>query len=337
MERAADWEQKTLINELTQGKELAKQLRSQLNASSSLETRQFLLEKLLSSYERSLSMLNWSALAAEQKPSIRVLEVPLSIVDSCSSRGNASNKDLKEPKKRKAQQQQTELVRLISGAGREGPFDDGYIWRKYGQKDILGTKFPRGYFRCTHRHSQGCLAVKHVQRTEEDPTIFHATYRGRHTCVQSSRQAATSVPAPVTATSKQAKDHLDPKLEIEAIEDMDLDTSKEHIFPSFSFTEIGKENEGYSFFPDSMMENNFLDTNSTSFVSPATSESNYFSLSPCRSNILGMGDNVHTLASDLTDIISTPTSVTNSPNWNLDFSDMDFASNFPFDNPEFFA
>jgi hypothetical protein len=24
-----------------------------------------------------------------------------------------------------------------------GPLDDGFSWRKYGQKDILGAKYPR--------------------------------------------------------------------------------------------------------------------------------------------------------------------------------------------------
>lgn len=27
--------------------------------------------------------------------------------------------------------------------GLEGPLDDGFSWRKYGQKDILGAKHPR--------------------------------------------------------------------------------------------------------------------------------------------------------------------------------------------------
>uniref|UniRef100_A0A7N2MN53 WRKY domain-containing protein n=1 Tax=Quercus lobata TaxID=97700 RepID=A0A7N2MN53_QUELO len=40
----------------------------------------------------------------------------------------------------------------------------------------------RGYYRCTHRRVQGCLATKQVQRSDEDPTVFKITYRGRHTC-----------------------------------------------------------------------------------------------------------------------------------------------------------
>ncbi|KAK1582425.1 hypothetical protein Q3G72_014824 [Acer saccharum] len=36
----------------------------------------------------------------------------------------------------------TEQVKVCSGTRLEGPLDDGYCWRKYGQKDILGANFP---------------------------------------------------------------------------------------------------------------------------------------------------------------------------------------------------
>jgi len=29
------------------------------------------------------------------------------------------------------------------------PYEDGYEWRKYGEKKINGTSFTRSYFRCT--------------------------------------------------------------------------------------------------------------------------------------------------------------------------------------------
>ncbi|TXG57512.1 hypothetical protein EZV62_015341 [Acer yangbiense] len=60
--------------------------------------------------------------------------------------------------------------------------DDGHAWRKYGQKDIQNAKYPRNYFRCTHKHDQGCLATKQVQRIQEDPPLYRTTYSGRHTC-----------------------------------------------------------------------------------------------------------------------------------------------------------
>ncbi|WOL01879.1 putative WRKY transcription factor 70 [Canna indica] len=60
--------------------------------------------------------------------------------------------------------------------------DDGYTWRKYGQKDIQSAKYPRSYFRCTNKHDQGCMAIRQVQVSEEDPTSYVITYLGEHTC-----------------------------------------------------------------------------------------------------------------------------------------------------------
>ncbi|KVI09991.1 WRKY transcription factor 55-like [Cynara cardunculus var. scolymus] len=76
----------------------------------------------------------------------------------------------------------------------EVPPEDGYTWRKYGQKEILGSKFPRGYFRCTHQKLYNCPAKKQVQRLDNDPYTFEVTYRGEHTCIMSS--TAPSMPPP---------------------------------------------------------------------------------------------------------------------------------------------
>ncbi|PWA65019.1 DNA-binding WRKY [Artemisia annua] len=76
----------------------------------------------------------------------------------------------------------------------EVPTDDGYTWRKYGQKEILGSKFPRGYYRCTHQKLYNCPAKKQVQRLDNDPYTFEVTYRGEHTCTMSS--TAPSMPPP---------------------------------------------------------------------------------------------------------------------------------------------
>lgn len=44
---------------------------------------------------------------------------------------------------RKTMPSWTKKVKVCSGTGLEGTLDDGHSWRKYGQKDILGAKFPR--------------------------------------------------------------------------------------------------------------------------------------------------------------------------------------------------
>ncbi|CAN6203779.1 unnamed protein product [Urochloa humidicola] len=57
---------------------------------------------------------------------------------------------------------------------------DSYKWRKYGQKEILGARFPRSYFKCGRK--SGCPARKQVQQSDADPSKLEITYLGAHTC-----------------------------------------------------------------------------------------------------------------------------------------------------------
>ncbi|KAI3451059.1 hypothetical protein Pfo_007724 [Paulownia fortunei] len=55
--------------------------------------------------------------------------------------------------------------------------DDGYKWRKYGQKVVKDTLHPRSYYRCTQ---DNCRVKKRVERLAEDPRMVITTYEGRH-------------------------------------------------------------------------------------------------------------------------------------------------------------
>ncbi|CAM0954992.1 unnamed protein product [Alopecurus aequalis] len=70
--------------------------------------------------------------------------------------------------------------------------EDGFIWRKYGQKEILNCKNPRLYFRCTYSDDSGCPATRQVQQSEEDPSLYVITYFGDHTCCADVAAAAAS-------------------------------------------------------------------------------------------------------------------------------------------------
>ncbi|XP_019057191.1 PREDICTED: probable WRKY transcription factor 41 [Tarenaya hassleriana] len=124
-------------------------------------------------------------------------ESPASI--NGSPRSEELNQDYNfNPKKRKTMPKWTEKVRISPERGFEGPQDDGFSWRKYGQKDILASRFPRSYYRCTYRNTQNCWATKQVQRSDGDPAVFEVTYRGTHTCSQ-------AIPPPASPETQDAK------------------------------------------------------------------------------------------------------------------------------------
>ncbi|XP_066345630.1 probable WRKY transcription factor 57 isoform X2 [Miscanthus floridulus] len=56
--------------------------------------------------------------------------------------------------------------------------DDGYKWRKYGQKVVKNSLHPRSYYRCTRSN---CRVKKRVERLSEDCRMVITTYEGRHT------------------------------------------------------------------------------------------------------------------------------------------------------------
>ncbi|XP_072984904.1 WRKY transcription factor 55-like [Typha latifolia] len=95
----------------------------------------------------------------------------------------------------------TRRVPAVTTGNTENPPDDGYTWRKYGQKIILGSRFPRGYYRCTHKNYYGCLAKKQIQKLDDDPYTFEVTYCGNHTCLTSTRPLLLPSLAPDTTTT----------------------------------------------------------------------------------------------------------------------------------------
>ncbi|XP_074563446.1 putative WRKY transcription factor 17 [Curcuma longa] len=80
-------------------------------------------------------------------------------------------------KRRKSRVKRTIRVPAASSKSSDIPADE-YSWRKYGQKPIKGSPYPRGYYKCSTL--RGCPARKHVERAPDDPLMLIVTYEGEH-------------------------------------------------------------------------------------------------------------------------------------------------------------
>lgn len=92
------------------------------------------------------------------------------------------------------------------------PHNDGHQWRKYGQKRINSSRFPRSYHKCAYHKDQGCLATKTVQQRHgnHDPPKFEVTYNKHHICkLASSRSHSGKNSSSKTASSSETDQYLE--------------------------------------------------------------------------------------------------------------------------------
>lgn len=70
------------------------------------------------------------------------------------------------------------IIEVVQQAGGDRVFSDKWNWRKYGEKVIKGSPYPRSYYRCSY--TGGCLARKQVEQSTSDPGLFLITYMEEH-------------------------------------------------------------------------------------------------------------------------------------------------------------
>nr|URH10285.1 WRKY18 [Phoebe bournei] len=90
--------------------------------------------------------------------------------------------DVPEPKRRITYStpplKTTRDAKVVVQTGSDlGILDDGYKWRKYGQKIVKGNPNPRSYYKCTYDR---CQVRKHVERASDDAKALVITYEGKH-------------------------------------------------------------------------------------------------------------------------------------------------------------
>ncbi|KAA8520685.1 hypothetical protein F0562_015043 [Nyssa sinensis] len=104
----------------------------------------------------------------KQAPPKQFVDVSRTIATSTASTATQTPRS----KRRKNQ------MKRVCQVPAEGLSSDTWSWRKYGQKPIKGSPYPRGYYRCST--SKGCLARKQVERNRSDPAMFIVTYTAEH-------------------------------------------------------------------------------------------------------------------------------------------------------------
>ncbi|KAL6843867.1 hypothetical protein ACP4OV_026438 [Aristida adscensionis] len=104
-------------------------------------------------------------------------------------------------KRRKNRVKRTIRVPAISSKIADIPPDE-YSWRKYGQKPIKGSPYPRGYYKCST--VRGCPARKHVERATDDPAMLVVTYEGEHRHTPGVAPSPAPAPSPLAAVAAVA-------------------------------------------------------------------------------------------------------------------------------------
>ncbi|XP_075522766.1 WRKY transcription factor 22-like [Primulina tabacum] len=96
-------------------------------------------------------------------------------------------KAVSPPKHKRRKNQHKRVVIQVSA---DDIASDKWAWRKYGQKPIKGSPYPRSYYRCSS--SKGCLARKQVEQSCADPRMFIITYTAEHSHSQPTRRNSLS-------------------------------------------------------------------------------------------------------------------------------------------------
>ncbi|KAL8103503.1 WRKY transcription factor 71-like isoform X1 [Apium graveolens] len=92
-----------------------------------------------------------------------------------SEDGGVSSKKVSKPKK--GEKKEKEPIFAFMTKSEIDNLEDGYRWRKYGQKAVKNSPYPRSYYRCT---TLKCTVKKRVERSFQDPTTVITTYEGTH-------------------------------------------------------------------------------------------------------------------------------------------------------------
>ncbi|VFQ81607.1 unnamed protein product [Cuscuta campestris] len=160
-----------------------------------------------------------------------------------------------KPSKRRAVQKRVVSVPITDSEGSKikneisFPPSDSWAWRKYGQKPIKGSPYPRGYYRCSS--SKGCPAKKQVERSRVDPQMLVVTYSCEHNhswpattaAARIHRTSAAAVAGAATPKTSSRSNNKDGRKEATAVVSDSEDGRKEASDPDLSPRPVEAESD----------------------------------------------------------------------------------------------
>ncbi|KAH6788618.1 hypothetical protein C2S51_003624 [Perilla frutescens var. frutescens] len=153
----------------------------------------------------------------------------LSVAVSCSNNETKDLDDCPDPKRQKrdvcsadddaVNRSNSDSRHVVQTLSEVDLVNDGYRWRKYGQKLVKGNPNPRSYYRCSNA---GCPVKKHVERASHDPKLVITTYEGKHdhdiptsrTVSQSTARGDSNMMSPNGDSSSKREDNSPVSLEM---------------------------------------------------------------------------------------------------------------------------
>nr|GEW04620.1 probable WRKY transcription factor 17 [Tanacetum cinerariifolium] len=103
-------------------------------------------------------------------------------------------------KRRKTESKRKVKMIPIIGSKVDSIPADYYSWKKYGEKKVTGTQFPRVYYKCNS--VKGCPARKRVELSLTDSKMLVVTYDGEH---QHPHRQPTPLPVSMTGLRIDSK------------------------------------------------------------------------------------------------------------------------------------
>ncbi|THU52902.1 hypothetical protein C4D60_Mb10t08800 [Musa balbisiana] len=281
------WDLSLLLRLLAQAEEQTRQLEANLGDASAADHCRSLVQQISSALKEAVSVARLMDSEGPQQPAWPGnAAVDLPRWNSEGLRSENSETVLKEQERREMCKKRKTLPKWtiqvqVSGSQAGVVPEDGYTWRKYGQKEILGTRHRRR----SHVSWFPCEIIAPLLASAEATTDALAATASD---VLQRSKCRDPIGTPASSTLLTEGNTLAWRT-CKRVSIMKLQRYLKHGVISKTSSCLSFEPKNQIFSYTNPMENDHSSSFSSPFMSPPTSESNYFAVSPCQTSSYGGG------------------------------------------------